>query len=264
MPLPELHKGRVFDELEDAYRVLSAQFTAPEPAEGGQSPVPRGGRRTRGHRADQPRRGRQRGHDQRAGAPPVRPAACAQRKIACARSTPRLPALLERLDDGDRDLLRVQRGDDTLQLVLYATTFDAAGPATTSWCRSRTSATNWSRREIESWQKLIRVLTHEIMNSVTPIISLSKLIQETLSGDGRARPSAGADRRRAQRPAAQRQCGALAQQRPAGVRPGLSQLRHGAGAGDRGRGCAVAAGARAHTDGRCAGRAAREHGYRAR
>lgn len=33
------------------------------------------------------------------------------------------------------------------------------------------------RNEIESWQKLIRVLNHEIMNSITPILSLS----ETLS-----------------------------------------------------------------------------------
>ena len=33
-------------------------------------------------------------------------------------------------------------------------------------------------REMEAWQKLIRVLTHEIMNSVSPIISLS----ETLHG----------------------------------------------------------------------------------
>ena len=31
--------------------------------------------------------------------------------------------------------------------------------------------------EMEAWRKLIRVLTHEIMNSITPIISLS----ETLS-----------------------------------------------------------------------------------
>ncbi len=31
-------------------------------------------------------------------------------------------------------------------------------------------------REIESWQKLIRVLTHEIMNSMTPIVSLSRYI----------------------------------------------------------------------------------------
>ncbi|MFC2121052.1 PAS domain-containing sensor histidine kinase [Bacteroidota bacterium] len=40
--------------------------------------------------------------------------------------------------------------------------------------------------ELESWQKLIRVLTHEIMNSVTPISSLSAAINEIIlkeSGD---------------------------------------------------------------------------------
>ncbi|MDO5665932.1 MAG: PAS domain S-box protein, partial [Bacteroidia bacterium] len=31
-------------------------------------------------------------------------------------------------------------------------------------------------KEIESWQKLIRVLTHEIMNSITPITSLSETL----------------------------------------------------------------------------------------
>lgn len=38
--------------------------------------------------------------------------------------------------------------------------------------------------EIEAWQKLIRVLTHEIMNSIAPIISLSETIAEraTLNG----------------------------------------------------------------------------------
>jgi nitrogen fixation/metabolism regulation signal transduction histidine kinase len=36
------------------------------------------------------------------------------------------------------------------------------------------------QREIDSWQKLIRVLTHEIMNSVTPITSRSGLIRETM------------------------------------------------------------------------------------
>lgn len=32
-------------------------------------------------------------------------------------------------------------------------------------------------KEIESWQKLIKVLTHEIMNSMTPIVSLSRYIE---------------------------------------------------------------------------------------
>lgn len=35
--------------------------------------------------------------------------------------------------------------------------------------------------EMEAWQKLIRVLTHEIMNSITPIISLSDTLSERIN-----------------------------------------------------------------------------------
>ena len=34
------------------------------------------------------------------------------------------------------------------------------------------------RNEMEAWQKLIRVLTHEIMNSITPILSLSETLSD--------------------------------------------------------------------------------------
>lgn len=34
------------------------------------------------------------------------------------------------------------------------------------------------RNEMEAWQKLIRVLTHEIMNSITPVLSLSETLCE--------------------------------------------------------------------------------------
>ena len=34
------------------------------------------------------------------------------------------------------------------------------------------------QKEYESWEKLMRVLTHEIMNSITPIISLSETLSE--------------------------------------------------------------------------------------
>lgn len=37
------------------------------------------------------------------------------------------------------------------------------------------------QKEIEAWHKLIRILTHEIMNSVTPIASLSETMQSMLS-----------------------------------------------------------------------------------
>ena len=36
------------------------------------------------------------------------------------------------------------------------------------------------QKEIEAWHKLIRILTHEIMNSVTPISSLSETMQSML------------------------------------------------------------------------------------
>ncbi|MBU1014522.1 MAG: ATP-binding protein [Bacteroidetes bacterium] len=38
--------------------------------------------------------------------------------------------------------------------------------------------------ELESWQKLIQVLNHEIMNSLTPITSLSKVIRRYIYQDG--------------------------------------------------------------------------------
>jgi two-component system, NtrC family, nitrogen regulation sensor histidine kinase NtrY len=40
------------------------------------------------------------------------------------------------------------------------------------------------QKEIEAWHKLIRILTHEIMNSVTPIASLSETTQSMLTHGG--------------------------------------------------------------------------------
>ena len=100
----------------------------------------------------------------------------------------RLPQLLERLGDGERSLLDVRRGEDTMRLVLYATTFELLEQRykLVSFQNIRDEL---DHQEIESWQKLIRVLTHEIMNSVTPIISLSRLVSETML-DERGAPRA--------------------------------------------------------------------------
>ena len=40
------------------------------------------------------------------------------------------------------------------------------------------------RQEMEAWQQLIRVLTHEIMNSLTPIISISETLSNSLPPGG--------------------------------------------------------------------------------
>ncbi len=40
------------------------------------------------------------------------------------------------------------------------------------------------QKEIEAWHKLIRILTHEIMNSLTPVTSLTETIQTILTKNG--------------------------------------------------------------------------------
>ena len=41
------------------------------------------------------------------------------------------------------------------------------------------------KNEIESWERLIKVLTHEIMNSLSPIISLSKSMQKSINNSAK-------------------------------------------------------------------------------
>ena len=47
------------------------------------------------------------------------------------------------------------------------------------------------QKEIEAWHKLIRILTHEIMNSVTPIASLTETMQGMLVNRNGEQPPAG-------------------------------------------------------------------------
>ncbi len=101
----------------------------------------------------------------------------------------RLPEILQKLGDGERTLLGIAREDDNLQLLLYATTFELVGQRykLVSFQNIRHEL---DRQETDSWQKLIRVLTHEIMNSVTPIISLSGLVRETMVDESTTPPTA--------------------------------------------------------------------------
>jgi len=49
------------------------------------------------------------------------------------------------------------------------------------------------RKELDSWQKLIRVLTHEIMNSISPILSLTKSITRNFREEKKNQPISPAD-----------------------------------------------------------------------
>ena len=85
---------------------------------------------------------------------------------------PTLLEILREINAGETRLVKVRVGLDTLQLTVHATAFrleeDFYKLVSLQNIRSELDA-----REMEAWQKLIRVLTHEIMNSISPITSLS-------------------------------------------------------------------------------------------
>ena len=83
-----------------------------------------------------------------------------------------------------RDLIRIQAEDDLLHLALYTTEFRLRGrPLTLVSIQNIQS--ELEEQEMEAWQKIIRVLTHEIMNSMTPISSLAKTIDEWIIDFGK-------------------------------------------------------------------------------
>lgn len=98
---------------------------------------------------------------------------------------PDLPDKLHTLKAGDLSVWQVKQGDETVQFVLSGMEFIIQGrKLLVAGMKNIHSALD--SRETEAWQKLIRVLTHEIMNSITPIISLSELLgkyAENLEGD---------------------------------------------------------------------------------
>jgi len=81
---------------------------------------------------------------------------------------------------GENILLRIQDKNDILQLAIYATEFKIHN-RTIILTSIKNIQNELEEKEMESWQKLIRVLTHEIMNSITPISSLSSTVTMILS-----------------------------------------------------------------------------------
>lgn len=90
-----------------------------------------------------------------------------------------LPETLMNLKAGDHRLIRLFIGDELRQLSVHATEFRMREEDYTLVSLQDISS-ELDEKEIESWQKLIRVLTHEITNSITPISSLASTIREML------------------------------------------------------------------------------------
>lgn len=83
---------------------------------------------------------------------------------------------------GDSILIKLLKEDEVLQLAVVATEFKKEGEEYLLVSFQDIHA-ELEAKEIESWQNLIRVLTHEIMNSITPISSLTTTVNQMIFDD---------------------------------------------------------------------------------
>jgi signal transduction histidine kinase len=116
----------------------------------------------------------------------INPAAKKLFQISSLRDINKLRDLSDKLantllsiNPGENKLVKVQDEEDILQLAIYATEFkvkDKVILLTTI----KNIQNVLEEQETAAWQKLIRVLTHEIMNSIAPIASLSSTLENML------------------------------------------------------------------------------------
>lgn len=88
------------------------------------------------------------------------------------------PEIVEKLiglSPGENVLVKVQQEDDFLQLAINGTEIKVHNKNIVL-ATIKNIQSVLEEQETEAWQKLISVLTHEIMNSITPIASLSSTI----------------------------------------------------------------------------------------
>lgn len=83
-------------------------------------------------------------------------------------------AMLEQ-QSGSRSVLKLQHEGQLVQLAMYTTDLLMRGQSY-RLVTLQNIGTELEEQEMEAWQNLIKVLTHEIMNSVTPISSLAATV----------------------------------------------------------------------------------------
>ena len=96
--------------------------------------------------------------------------------------SPKVVAKIMSMESGERELIKVQIGGQLNNLSVLVTTFKRQGK-TYKQVSFQDIKNELEEKEIESWQKLIRVLTHEIKNSVIPISTLSDVILQMIKDE---------------------------------------------------------------------------------
>jgi two-component system, NtrC family, nitrogen regulation sensor histidine kinase NtrY len=88
-------------------------------------------------------------------------------------------SVFRKLKTGGRELTQLKIGEEVVQLSIYAIELTLRGE-NVKLISVQNIQSELEEKEMEAWQNLVRVLTHEIMNSVTPISSLAGIVEEEL------------------------------------------------------------------------------------
>ena len=103
---------------------------------------------------------------------------------AMKENSPELADTLLNLRHGDKKLVKIEREGETGYLSIFFHTF-ILREEEYILVSIQNIQEELEEKEMEAWQNLIRVLTHEIMNSITPISSMSSTLLEMLGKDER-------------------------------------------------------------------------------
>jgi nitrogen fixation/metabolism regulation signal transduction histidine kinase len=90
---------------------------------------------------------------------------------------------VKNLKSGEREMVRVNIENKQIPLALQATEF-ALRDQKLKLISFQNIQGELEEQELEAWQKLIRIIRHEIMNSITPIVSLTATIDGMLGAKG--------------------------------------------------------------------------------
>lgn len=93
------------------------------------------------------------------------------------------PMIVHSLQPGEIKTVRIHKGGMVQELAVTVTEYAAKG-TTLRLINLKNIHSVLEENEMEAWQKLIRVLTHEIMNSIAPIISLSETLSDRAARNG--------------------------------------------------------------------------------
>ena len=94
-----------------------------------------------------------------------------------AANSPEMPGILSKIVPGEVKMIKITKGGVIRQFAATVVLFSSQGKML-KLVSLKNIQPVLEESESEAWKKLIRVLTHEMMNSITPILSLAETLSD--------------------------------------------------------------------------------------